>query len=595
LFAVILNTDGGPADSRINLGVVGAAGHDVEVVGSARRIAFVSAKGASGIQSLGGRYWIVGRIRLDARGDLQALMADRSGASSSKLPAAPSDSELCLHAYAAWGDAFVDRLAGDFCFALWDDEHQRLVCVRDQLGVRCLFHAEGRGVWFVSDSLDWIAALAPVARDLDVTWIADFLTVGHSLDVERTAYRHIRRLAPAHILSIVDGRATVRRYWRLDVQEPLYYRDRRLYTERFLDLMAQSIGDRLPAGRVGISMSGGLDSTTLAACAVRATGDPARVVAQCLHFDKLFPDREKHFSALAAAQLGIELRLRAMDDFTYDPQWRSRSIATIEPQASIVAAYPERAVAREQAMAAQVWFHGEGPDNAMVFERDAYLGWLVGRRDWWRLGEAALLYVKSKGLAGWMQTLRRYSRRRAAVDDAFAVPPWLDRALVDRLDLKERLRGIGEGSGPAQVSPHPWHPRAIASFNDPIWASVFGDFDFVETLAPLVWRHPFLDLRVLEFMLSLPPVPWGWEKLLLREAMQGRLPDKVLSRRKSPLAGFPLTLQIRAHGLPDLSGNAELKEYVDIDALPTGIHSERDLQMIVAVHALDHWLEARAT
>ncbi|MDI1264834.1 MAG: asparagine synthetase B family protein, partial [bacterium] len=440
----------------------------------------------------------------------------------------------------------------------------------------------------------WIAAQAPVARDLDDTWIADFLSVGHSLEVERTACRHIRRLAPAHILSIVDGRATLRRYWRLDVHEPLYYPDRRLYAERFLDLMSQSMADRLPAGRVGISMSGGLDSTTLAACAVRATGDPARVVAHCLHYEKLIPDDEKHFSALAAGQLGIELKLCAMDDLTYDPQWRSRSIATIEPQASIVAAYPHRAVAREQATAAEVWFHGEGPDNALVSERDAYLGWLVGRRDWRRLGEAALLYVRAKGLAGWMQTLRRYRGRRPTVDDAFTVPPWLDRALVDRLDLKERLRGVGAVSAPPRTPPHPWHPRAIASFNDPIWASVFGDFDFEETLAPLVWRHPFLDLRVLKFMLSLPPIPWGWEKLLLREAMQSRLPDPVLSRRKSPLAGFPLTLLIRAQGLPDLSRNAQLKGYVDIDALPNGIHSERDLQQIVAVHALDHWLEARA-
>ena len=575
---------------------LGATGHDVEVVGSARRIAFVSAKGASGIQSLCGRYWIVGRIRLDARGELRSRLADRIGASSlqlsAQLSADPSDGELCLQAYAAWGDAFVDRLAGDFCFALWDGERQRLVCVRDQLGVRCLFHAEARGVWFVGDSLDWIAAQAPVARDLDDTWIADFLSVGHSLEVERTVCRHIRRLAPAHILSIVEGRATLRRYWQLDVQEPLYYRDRGLYAERFLDLMSQSLADRLPAGRVGISMSGGLDSTTLAACAVRATGDPARVVAQCLHFEKLIPDNENHFSALAAGQLGIELRLRAMDDLTYDPQWRSRSIASIEPQASIVAAYPDRAVAREQAAAAEVWLHGEGPDNALVFERDAYVGWLAGRRDWRRLGEAALLYVKAKGRAGWMQTLRRYSGRRAATDDSFVVPPWLDRSLVDRLDLKERLRGVGMVG--AHAPPHPWHPRAIASFNDPIWPSVFGDFDFEETLAPFVWRHPFLDLRVLEFMLSLPPIPWGWEKRLLREAMQGRLPDPVLSRRKSPLVGSPLALLIRAHGLPDLSRNAQLKEYVDIDAVPTGIFSERDVQQIVAVHALDHWLGARA-
>ena len=101
-------------------------------------------------------------------------------------PDAISDLLLCLHAYAAWGENFVDFLAGDFCFALWDDERSRLICVRDQLGVRSLFHAEAGNSRFVGDSLDWIVSHAPVDRDLDDYWIADFLSVGRSLDFDRT-------------------------------------------------------------------------------------------------------------------------------------------------------------------------------------------------------------------------------------------------------------------------------------------------------------------------------------------------------------------------------------------------------------------------
>ena len=65
-----------------------------------------------------------------------------------------SDALLCLHAYAAWGEEFVRSLAGDFCFALWDDELRRLICARDQLGVRPLFHAQIGTSCVVSDSLD---------------------------------------------------------------------------------------------------------------------------------------------------------------------------------------------------------------------------------------------------------------------------------------------------------------------------------------------------------------------------------------------------------------------------------------------------------
>ncbi|MDP2331897.1 MAG: asparagine synthase-related protein [Reyranella sp.] len=589
MFAVVLATDGGPVVPRLE----GIADHHVEVVGVAGRVAFICSKpgpasaeaGATGIQSLGGRYWIAGRLRLDARGELRSLLSDRMGSWSAEA----SDAQLCLHAYAVWGDGFVDRLRGDFCFVLWDSERNRLVCVRDQLGARALFHAEAGGTWFASDSLDWIAAQPPVDRDLDDTWIADFLGVGHGLEFERTVYRHIRRLAPAHVLAVSDAGATERRYWRLDIAEPLYFRDRRLYAERFLDLLSQAIADRLPAGRVGISMSGGLDSTALAACAVQATGNPSRVAAECTYFERLMPDEEPHFSTLAARHLGIELRLRAIDDLTYDPQWRSRSIRTAEPQASIVSAHPDQVVCREQAAVATVWFQGEGPDNALVFERDAYLSWLIGRRDWRHLAEAVVLYVRTKGMSGWMATFRRYAGRRRAIEGPLAVPPWLDRALVRRVDLEERLRGVGAAREPR----HPWHPQAVASFNDPIWSAVFADLDHEETLAPLVWRHPFLDLRVLEFMLSMPPVPWAREKLLLRQAMRGRLPDQVLDRRKSPLPASPMAQPIRTHGLPALSASHRLDAYVDVGALPAGIPAEGDLDRIVAVHALDYWLAER--
>ncbi len=69
----------------------------------------------------------------------------------------------------------------------------------------------------------------------------------------------------------------------------------------------------------------------------------------------------------------------------------------------------------------------------------------------------------------------------------------------------------------------------------------------------MVWRHPYLDLRVIGFLLSVPPVPWAREKLLMREAMRGRLPDAVLARRKTPLVGAPLADLVATHGLPTLS------------------------------------------
>jgi asparagine synthase (glutamine-hydrolysing) len=586
LFAAIFNADGRPVDCRR----FASEGRGVENPGSAGHVAFIWSKLEPdvadgewrGMASLGDRYWMVGRIRLDARQALRAALAEGVG----QGPRPHSDALLCLQAYAAWGESFLDRLAGDFCFALWDGQRQCLIAARDQLGVRSLFHAEAGHSRLVSDSLEWVVSAAPVSHEFDDHWVGDFLAIGYCLDVERTVWRHIRRLAPAHIVKFSGAGAATRRYWRLEIGEPLYYRDRRQYGERFVELVSLAIADRLPASRLGISMSGGLDSTTLAACAVGVLGDPSRVVAECTHFERLMPDEEKHFASLAARHLGIELRLRAYDDLTYDPQWRTSPIRTAEPSIAALWARPDRMIATEQAGRARVWFFGEGPDNAFLFEQRAYFSWLLGRRNWRRMGEAGLLYLKAKGFDGWGQTLQRHIGRSGAADEPMEVPPWLDRTLVDRVGLQERFR-----AGHVEAAaPHPWHPRAVASFNDPIWPALFDGFDGDEALAPMVWRHPYLDLRVLEFMLSVPPVPWARRKLLLREAMRGRLPDAVLAREKAPLAEMPFAEPIRIHGLPELSSDDWLGPYVDVRRLPKVPPAGLALERLLAVHALDHWL-----
>lgn len=584
MFAAVFNATGRPVDCRRVLGAACGAGNPA----GDRHVALVWSRPGPeaddgewrGTASLGERYWVVGRIRLDDRLALHARLAGRLRPGDG----VPSDGILCLHAYDAWGEGFADHLRGDFCFALWDRQRQCLIALRDQLGVRSLFHAEAAGSWFVSDSLDWIVAAAAVGDALDDHWIADFLGVGFSLDVERTAYRDVRRLAPAHMLSVSRAGVANRRYWRLEIDEPLYYRDRRQYGEQFRELLSRAIVDRLPAGQVGISMSGGLDSTTLAACAVDVLGDSSRVVAECTHFERLMPDDEKHFASLAAHHLGIDLTLRACDDLAYDPDWRNASMPTSEPAIAALSARFDRRIAIEQADRARVWFFGEGPDNALEFEPGAYLSWLIAGRRWRRLGEAGFQHLGAKGLEGWTDTLKRCMAGADAEEEPAEVPPWIQASLVDRVDLRERVAAVG-------VEPadrHPWHPRAVASFSDPIWCSFFEEFARTEATAPIVWRHPYLDLRVLGFMLSVPTVPWARGKLLLREAMRGRLPAAVLGRKKTPLARSALAETVRLSALAD----GALGRYVDVRCLPETA-SGVSLDRLVAVHALDHWLTGR--
>ncbi len=583
MFAAIFNVDRKPIDPA-NLGFSATT---CRILGEARHVALICLPGGSplgeretsAIRALADGSCIVGRIRLDGRKEL----AERLGQENC------DDAELCLRALAKWGDSFLDHLAGDFCFALWDEARGRLLAARDQLGVRSLFHARAGNSWILSDSLDWIASCRPRDGALDEYWIADFLSFGYGLEFDRTVWRDIRRLPPAHVMSVSKPGMELRRYWRLVLEEPLYLRDHRQYGERFHELALRAVADRLPPGRVGVTMSGGLDSTALAACAVEAKGKPGGVLARCFHYEALLEDDETEFSKLAAGHLGIDLELTAVDDSTYDPSWRAHRVSTAEPWASVVRARHEQSMLQSMAAEADVWFEGEGPDNALRFERDAYFSWLVRQRRWLRLAEAGWLYLRAKGLSGWAQTFRRYASTATAPRSALALPEWMDRDLVRQLHLEERLAALEKGAQP----PHSWHPAAMASFEDPIWQAMFADFEVEESLAPLSWRHPFLDLRVLQFMLSLPPVPWARRKLVIRQAMRGRLPAAILEREKTPLRRDPTDLAMRNRKLTPFARPAELARWADLDRVAGTEVTPLTVRPLLAVHALDYWLAAR--
>ena len=252
-FLVLFNSDSAPVD----LGRLGRRpteiADNIQVLGRARQVALIGSPseplrpGSDATQRavLDARFWLIGRVRLDAREELCATISRGHGAFENC-----SDAVTCLRAYAIWGDRCLEHLRGDFCFAVWDEDRQRLFCGRDQLGVRPLFYAMQGSSWLVSDSLQLITAEATISGDLDDYWIADFLTTGFCIDLDRTVYKQVKRLPPAHTLSVCARGCAVQKYWTLEIQDPIYYTRPRNYVEHFQEVLALAIKDRLPQDRV---------------------------------------------------------------------------------------------------------------------------------------------------------------------------------------------------------------------------------------------------------------------------------------------------------------------------------------------------------
>ena len=589
-FLVLFNSDNAPVD-RPAMGQTGTDKREMVVLGRFSQTALIRTDthlvtqgcATAGPFDLDGRFWFIGRVRLDERERLRGT-----------LRASPTDSDalLCLRSFAQWGEQSPEHLQGDFCFVIWDEDRQELFCARDQLGVRPLFFAQAGKKWLVSDALEDIRSNSNLSYDLDDRWVADFLVQGFCLDFHRSVYKAIRRFPPAHLLMASSGKSVLRRYWTLNIEAPLFYPDERLYLEQFHELMGLAIQDRLPEGRVGVAMSGGLDSSTLAAKAVMAAGDASRVVAETRYFDHLIPDDERRVSALVASRLGIQHRLRPMDDSCYDPLWHTRDIHTPEPSLSVANAVHDRLFRAEMAEVSPVWFYGEGPDNALTFEWSAYLRWLWMRREWRRfVGDAAWCLGGKRSRAWHALILRSASRWRKNGSGSSDMPPeWLDADFVKRVDL---AGGSREAAG-ADRSIHPWRPGALQSFTSPIWPLALEAFDPAVSGAPIEWRHPYLDLRVLAFLLSVPPIPWARRKLLMREAMKGALPREVLLRDKAPLIEDPVKKMMRKHPLPPASLCEETREFVNERKVPVGPCDAFQTGALIRVRVLDHWLKNRS-
>src|SRR5206468_7501234 len=118
------------------------------------------------------------------------------------------------------------------------------------------------------------------------------------------------------------------------------------------------------------------------------------------------------------------------------------------------------------------------------------------------------------------------------------------------------------------LTSHPMRPAAYECFQTALWEALFANLDPGQTEVPVETRHPFVDLRLLRYMLAVPAVPWCRAKYLERRAMRGVLPASVLRRPKSPLISDPAWEAARHQGSLRVYPAQALAHYINFDQVP---------------------------
>jgi len=216
-----------------------------------------------------------------------------------------SDAEVLLAAYGEWGTDCLPRLNGMFAFAVYEPTTSRLFLARDRVGKKPLYYALHDGVFGFASELKALRTLWPgLPLDLDPQALAGYLELGY-IPGELSIYRTVRKLPPAHSATFENGRLALHRYWQLPApnDEP---RDEAVVLDRLDELLNDAVRLRLQSDvPVGIFLSGGLDSSLVAACVARQR--PELVAYTAAFSDPRF-DETPH-AARVAEWLGLPHRI----------------------------------------------------------------------------------------------------------------------------------------------------------------------------------------------------------------------------------------------------------------------------------------------
>jgi len=531
----IVNLDGAPVDRQLLERMAKATsrrGPDANAIWCSGGVAFGHAllrvsgevEGERQPCTLDGHIWVTADARIDGRAELTNTLR----AAGCRLAPGTSHAQLILHAYAVLGDKFLQHLVGDFAFALWDSRTATVICARDHFGVRPFFYAKSGSTFVFGSDLDAVLEYPSVSTRLDELAIGDFLLFSTSQDPERSVYRDVRRLPAASQIHLTREAFRVSRYWEIPQPNEVRYRDYAECVERFEEVFSSAVNDRAPSSAVAIELSGGMDSTSIGAALARDKRGAGRAVtAYTNSCGSLVPeDREAEYARMVASHLGMPIVEQAGDKYALFERYEQPVLVTQEPSAIALLAAQYDTFSRIAKSGARVLLTGQGGDAVLG---GASPGSSESRWPAYALQRLVEMYrhvrltgtLRGSGLRSAL--LAALGRSPSSLPD---FPDWIDADFARRTDLHDRWQTrwkiMGAGIGIERELGIPW------------LASVFESYEVLRM--PLVVRHPFFDLRLVDFLVHLPHhMTFG--KRILRDAMRGKLPEEILRRPKTGLLG----------------------------------------------------------
>ena len=509
---------------------------------------------------------IAADARVDNRADLLAKLSGYLPQQSHPFTSA----ELILAAYARWGQDCLEALVGDFAFAIWDAGQKTLFLARDPMGVRQVYYAFVEGAFYFSSSIKTILAALPRPATLNENLMKAFLMGTTDMWVCQTMYQEIHRLPPAHCLLVQGANPTPHLYDSFEPRQAYAYKNDEAWLEAFRGLLDEAIRSRLrSATPVALSVSGGLDSSSIAAVAYHLfqSGEsfPKIGLYSTIFENTPQADEKIYFDIIAAHCADWPVKRIVSDDLWGLKEFgRDNNFPLEEPDIFPLRSHSLAILRAASAGGCRVVLTGDmgemnmgivtyltpevlrtiplkhWPQEMKHFQHHAEMHWsqLLTRAyirpfipdSFLKAFHGLRTSGKKKNNRPWLtQDTRNYVKEVCPANSAFYKPPHLD--LLSQLVY--------------------YHTRRVY---DLVRLSAL---DVISAYANIETRHPFLDRRLVDFLLHIPQHLRSWQgmdRVILRRSMTDMLPDAIRQRRKT-------------HQFSDLAERGLMKERSRIEDL----------------------------
>ena len=455
-----------------------------------------------------------------------------------------SDVEVLLHLYEEQGTESIHQLNGMFAFALYDRRKGLVWLARDRLGIKPLFYHNSNGQFTFSSELNGLAQIsrAPISPDALVAYL------GYSyFPAPLTPYEGIQRLMPGEEMIVCRGVVKQRQYWSLAGTPPADFSPKEA-KEKLSAILEEAVAMQLVSDvPLGVFLSGGVDSSAIAALATRhMKGEPLRT------FTIDFVDKagsDTRFAELVSRTIGshqIVIKVTAHEQqATFD-----ELIPLMDEPMADTAIVPTYIVSRHaRDCGVKVLLSGAGGDELFGGYPRHFAGitgsatWLANLPQPLRAASATILGLRN---AGWgirfSQPARDFAVQISGVNLAY-----LSQALILPGLYQDLLHSIDhefQTAGKKGI-----YPRMALDVRNYLPNNVLSLTDKGTMMASVEGRVPLLDHRLAELAFSIPEsinVKGGAAKALFRSTLEGLVPDAVLHRRKE---GFnaPILPWVEAH------------------------------------------------